>query len=537
MTRENPNKGQDKEQVSDNDRRRRAQEKKERGSGGGTESKIKMLSKDEEEAERKRQEQMKAEQDRLAELDRLRNAADMKREKLLEEQRMRESWVTKRQSGEAFDFWMRIESEGPMGLTFNVGQDITEVQEVRPGSIADSNKVMPGDHLISVNGRNVAKMNPSASVRVIQASEWPRVLEFHAPEKKKSTLPEEDDQTPLVLRITSPEVLRGDIVVSSAEWGGEVPDMCQDYTIAEGSPANGCGSANDPVSWRASEPAIVLVRRGQCAYTDKARSIQKGGDAVAALVVNNEERVIEMPAGKASVDDIEVAIHMMPMTPGSKLFNVLSWKLPVRGWIGFNDTCGDLTPQMAPPTGQPFKNNEQGGRFLIQTASQSATFDWKLASFGPEITDYSNTVILADPPQGKALFFRAINASAHGDAQPSHLPPPRCLCVFLGCTPNGHKVRIKGAIAILERGGCGFADKVLAAQEAGAAAVIVMNNDVSVVAMMADERVTSRITIPSIMISSRFMEFKVLMRRKKEQAIGRIVKEKVIGNYDRPDDD
>ena len=89
----------------------------------------------------------------------------------------------------------------------------------------------------------------------------------------------------------------------------------------------------------------------------------------------------------------------------------------------------------------------------------------------------------------------------------------------------------------MERGGCGFADKVLSAQEAGAVAVVVVNNDVSIVSMMADEKATSKVTIPSVMVSFNFMDFKVLVRRRGEQGLGRLVREDYIGQYDEGDDE
>ena len=410
--RENPNKKtaeEEKRKEHDNERRRRAMEKKERGSSETSQKKV--LTREQEEAEKKRRADMKAEEERMAELERMRNTAEMKKQKLEEEQRMRELWKVKRRDGEEFEYWMRVELEGPMGLTFNMGQSISQVQEVRPGSVASQHEVEAGDQLIAVNGRDVSKMGPNSAIRILSSSEWPRILEFRAPAKKKKPV-DDVESISTVLRITSPSVLQGDFKVSTAEWGGEFPSDCRPYLIVDSTPANGCGSSSDVIRWRAKEAdPIVLVRRGQCAYTDKARAIQRSGSATAAIVVNSDNKLIDMPSGKALVDDIDIPFQMLPADAGAKIYSILGWNVPVRGWIGQQDECQEMIPQYGKGEGSPFKNNEKGGRFDVQTASQLRSFDWKLATFGPELNDLSAPIIMADPPTGKvSLLTIKLNA-------------------------------------------------------------------------------------------------------------------------------
>lgn len=70
------------------------------------------------------------------------------------------------------------------------------------------------------------------------------------------------------------------------------------------------------------------------------------------------------------------------------------------------------------------------------------------------------------------------------------------------CNPITNGAMINGKIAILRRGVCEFSAKVLAAQNAGATAVIVVNNVVDpVVINMAGGAVGDQVTIPSIMLS------------------------------------
>lgn len=74
-----------------------------------------------------------------------------------------------------------------------------------------------------------------------------------------------------------------------------------------------------------------------------------------------------------------------------------------------------------------------------------------------------------------------------------------------GCSPI-KTPHAKGAVLLIYRGECAFLDKVLAAQQAGAAGVVVGNNvDEPALATMAagDDFNQSTISIPSVLISQK----------------------------------
>ena len=62
------------------------------------------------------------------------------------------------------------------------------------------------------------------------------------------------------------------------------------------------------------------------------------------------------------------------------------------------------------------------------------------------------------------------------------------------CVTNAFQVRLAGLVAVVERGGgCGFSDKVLAVQAAGALAVAVINTDAGTSPMMADDATSAQV--------------------------------------------
>ncbi|KAL4855837.1 Alpha-mannosidase I [Chlorella vulgaris] len=90
-------------------------------------------------------------------------------------------------------------------------------------------------------------------------------------------------------------------------------------------------------------------------------------------------------------------------------------------------------------------------------------------------------------------------------------PPSMVLCYAEGsaaaaqpldaCTPLLNGGQVAGSIAVVRRGGCLFIQKALAAQQAGAVAVVVVNTDDQLMAMGTDEH-GSQTDIPAVMLSA-----------------------------------
>ncbi|PNW30155.1 PA domain-containing protein [Formosa algae] len=124
------------------------------------------------------------------------------------------------------------------------------------------------------------------------------------------------------------------------------------------------------------------------------------------------------------------------------------------------------------------------GETILQTDSQvvvnfpsdiAETYISLGASFGPTSTsDITNDVVLANA----------------GGTSPEE-----------GCSDLTNAAAINGKIALIYRGDCTFIEKVVYAQNAGAVAVIVINNEPGNPITMGGDDLTGEVLIPSVMIS------------------------------------
>ncbi|MDC9723116.1 MAG: T9SS type A sorting domain-containing protein [Urechidicola sp.] len=106
--------------------------------------------------------------------------------------------------------------------------------------------------------------------------------------------------------------------------------------------------------------------------------------------------------------------------------------------------------------------------------SIAGDYDFVPAGFGPAIGSFSGNLVLASTASG--------------------VPTE-------ACTALNNAGAINGNIAVIERGNCEFGTKVLNAENAGAVAVIVINNVAGAPISMGAGAVGDTVTIPSFMIS------------------------------------
>jgi len=251
----------------------------------------------------------------------------------------------------------------------------------------------------------------------------------------------------------------------------------------------------------ATEPrSLAVVKRGLCSFVEKARVLGLGGANV-GLVMNTDDEVLDMLAGKEKTDDLHMPlalakesdvnlIHLAAMTNDV-------WAILSESGSGMSPACTRLLHLVEDivdrwPHSVPFLSSsqilaskppdttklrgvtEEGGRLALSGENGWTFFDYHLAMFGPQ-----------EVPIGPIRLQMAMPA--------------------FGCDPNAYTVRIKNTVvAILRGGGCSFGIKVINAQKLGAKAVMIVNtDDMKTMRLMALPDEIPLIKIPCIMVSRR----------------------------------
>ncbi len=238
--------------------------------------------------------------------------------------------------------------------------------------------------------------------------------------------------------------LVGSYDVLAAAFGGEfTADLITGDTVlmidddTTGDPNDAC----DPLLNGASLAGkIAIARRGACAFTDKVISAQNEG-AIAVIVINNQ------PGGPIVMGgdnpDITIPALMLGDEDGEAL-------------LASFDTFLGLT---------------------VTSGAIGGSYDVLAAAFGGEFT---STLIT-----GETVLM--IDDDTTGDPNDA-------------CDPLVNGASLAGKIAIARRGACAFTDKVIAAQDAGAIMVIVINNQPGGPIVMGGAN--PDITIPALMIGA-----------------------------------
>jgi hypothetical protein len=200
----------------------------------------------------------------------------------------------------------------------------------------------------------------------------------------------------------------------------------------------------------------------------------------------------------------------------------------VLGWVGSPEDCEHLAhTQAARPEEAKDRRGDEGGKFLAMSSQGDmlGPYDFTAALFGPSTS----------------LKLQKAN-------NPAAFAPVRFVVAdpIDGCDTRKYKVRVKGSWVITERGGgCGFADKVIAVQTAGAIGVLVVQTKGKGApsAMMADDVQSSEVKIPAYMVSLGLMEDVRLLGQVRQRNpamqgqkplsyIGRMIFEDYYGAYD-----
>ena len=381
------------------------------------------------------------------------------------------------------------EDKGPLGMSFSEGENAkTVASSVERNRPAEKAGVKVNDELVELrwtarddDGQeeqrivNATNLGPSQVRLELKDAAYPRTFVFY-----RQVLEEEESKEshlPVVLRVTSPSVLRGDVSVGVASWGGAIVHKnCEPALIVLADPPDGCAGAivsRKSLLNTTNKKIYALATRGVCTFVDKARALALKGNVDGVVISNNAASgLAAMPKGGVRTDDIDVPVIMVDQPTGRFLTTALNWDLDiVEAWLGSASLCRrDLGGSESSPL--PLERSpDLKGTIEVQCRSQNIRFDHVAATFGA----------LAENLPMQATM-----------AAPAHL-----------CSLAGVERRLTGSVAIVQRGGgCSFGDKTLVAQKLGATAVVIINTGPDAEAMVADPAL--KLSIPAVMAPQDF---------------------------------
>ena len=172
--------------------------------------------------------------------------------------------------------------------------------------------------------------------------------------------------------------------------------------------------------------------------------------------------------------DTTVGLHWSQMTSAQRLASATNWGRVVWDGSGVTATVPDVLTLGSP-------NVE-----VNSPASIAGVYQFGTASFGPSIGN----------PNVSASVVAAVDIVEGGVAGATTTD---------GCSPFANASAVAGQIALIERGGCGFAVKARNASAAGAAAVIIYNQLANAAAappgMAGDGINDAFVTAPTVSVS------------------------------------
>ena len=201
-----------------------------------------------------------------------------------------------------------------------------------------------------------------------------------------------------------------------------------------------------------SRPAVVLAGRGTCTFGTKANMTANAfnGTQVTLVLVNNEPGAIHAPGPDAH--DVQASVAMISQDDGEHLLesiqrddlSLTATMVPVN-CVQHSETrkfSNNLCDIVTTKDSHFVTNDLNDGGVVLANGKK---FEYLLANFGTAVPPRSEplSVVRADPEDA--------------------------------CTPLLNHTGPNTAIVVTRGGGCGFMDKVLHAQAAGASAVLIAN--------------------------------------------------------------
>lgn len=159
-------------------------------------------------------------------------------------------------------------------------------------------------------------------------------------------------------------------------------------------------------------------------------------------------------------------------------------------------------------TGESYVGGDVNGDGVWKSTNAGLTWTKVFGGItGPTVFESSSNMTV-NSPAGIAGNYVSVETNAFGSAISSPITSNIVLVndgasspTSLGCLALTNASAVSGKIALIRRGSCPFVQKVQSAQDAGAIAVIMMNNAPGTPLPMGGTDTAGTITIPSIMVS------------------------------------
>eukprot|EP00941_MAST-03F_sp_MAST-3F-sp1_P003217 g3217.t1 len=270
--------------------------------------------------------------------------------------------------------------------------------------------------------------------------------------------------------------------VAPADFGTIMDQQSGSKPIIVGLPSDGCTKLqNKNVIGK-----IVMVNRGGCSFTSKARNIEESS-AAAALIVNNNADLFT-PRAAPGEEEINIPVFLLKAKDGARILEL-------------RDKSQNGSAIQAVRKGAAASSRFPGtlsGRFQEEDMSQSS--DGKGSGGKEKVDDIHRTahlhVFLYEELHSE---IEMVPASFSGRFPPIKLPIVSTDPIN-GCFVLRNSAALAGKIAIVERGGCTFFDKAELLERAGAKGMILVNTNDEIFVMHTEPR-TKKSSIAAVQIS------------------------------------
>lgn len=159
-------------------------------------------------------------------------------------------------------------------------------------------------------------------------------------------------------------------------------------------------------------------------------------------------------------------------------------------------------------TGESYVGGDVNGDGVWKSVDSGATWSRVFGGISGASVFQSSSNITVNSPVGIAGNYVSVETTAFGPSISSPITSNVVLVndgasspTSLGCSPLTNGAAVSGKIALIRRGVCNFIQKIQNAQNAGAIAVIMINNVPGVPLPMGGTDSAGAISIPSVMIS------------------------------------